>query len=141
TFNGLPQVYMKADPRSTRFGIFQIDNNPTSNSRIIDSLWPKNSLALANGYGGVVGTDVEHVPLRFAGTNYFPATLCINNAASTSTRTGYADGDGIIRPADATYPDPSLSGTGSSTPYNTSDYRPIILNRPFQNVAELGYVF
>ena len=47
----------------------------------------------------------------------------------------------MIRPADATYPDPSLSITGSSTPYNTSDYRPIILNRPFQNVAELGYVF
>src|SRR5205823_10037107 len=41
TLNGLPQVYMKADPRSTRFGIFQIDNNPTGNSRIIDSLWPK----------------------------------------------------------------------------------------------------
>src|SRR5439155_1795243 len=36
TFNGLPQVYMKADPRSTRFGIFQMDTNPTGNSRIID---------------------------------------------------------------------------------------------------------
>src|SRR5205807_5547006 len=68
-------------------------------------------------------------------------TLWINNALSTSTRTGYADGDGIIRPADATYPDPSVTTTGSSTPYNTLDYRPIILNRPFQNVAELGYVF
>jgi hypothetical protein len=84
---------------------------------------------------------VEHAPLRFAGSTYFPATLCINNALSTSTRTGYADADGIIRPADATYPDPSVATTGSSTPYNTSDYRPIILNRPFQNVAELGYVF
>ena len=143
TLNGLPQVYMKADPRSTRFGIFQIDNNPTGNSRIIDSLWPKNSLSLPNGYGGSVGTAVEHVPLRFAGTNYFPATLCINNAASTSTRTGYADSDGIIRPADATYPDPSVAITGSSTPYYTTDlsYHPIILNRPFRNVAELGYVF
>jgi len=137
-----PAVYMKADPRATRFGIFQIDNNPTANSRIIDSVWPLNSSTfLPNGYGGAVGTIVEHVPLRFAGTNYFPATLCINNAASTSTRTGYADADGIIRPADATYPDPSVATTGSSTPYNTSDYRPIILNRPFQNVAELGYAF
>src|SRR5205807_7379691 len=43
TLNGLPQVYMKADPRSTRFGVFQIDNNPTGNSRIIDSLWPSGS--------------------------------------------------------------------------------------------------
>src|SRR6266480_869953 len=143
TLNGLPQAYMKADPRSTRFGIFQIDNNPTGNSRIIDSLWPKNSSNLPNGYGGAVGTVVEHVPLRFAGTNYFPATLCINNAASTTTRTGYADRDAIIRPADATYPDPSVAITGSSTPYYTTDlsYHPIILNRPFRNVAELGYAF
>ena len=146
TFNGLPQVYMKADPRATRFGIFQMDTNPTGNSRIIDSVWPLNSsTALPNGYGGAVGTVVEHVPLRFAGSNYFPATFSINNGQSNSIRntvtTNYADNDGVVRPADATYPDPSLSITGSSTPYNTSDYRPIILNRPFQNVAELGYVF
>ena len=37
-----PGVYMKADPRATRFGIFQMDANPTGNSRIIDS-------SLANG--------------------------------------------------------------------------------------------
>jgi len=139
-----PAVYMKADPRSTRFGIFQMDTNPTGNSRIIESLWPSGSSALPNGYGGVVGTTfpgpVEHAPLRFAGNNYFPATLSINNAASTSARTGYADSDGIIRQADASYPDPSLTTTGSSTPYNTSDYHPIMLNRPFRNVAELGYV-
>ena len=100
---------------------------------------------LPNGYGTVSTTfpaPVEHAPQRFAGTNYFPATLCINNAASTSTRTGYADADGIIRPADAAYPDPS--GTiGSSTPFYTADlaYHPIVLNRPFRNVAELGYAF
>jgi len=141
-----PAAYMKADPRSTRFGIFQMDTNPTGNSRIIDSPWPLNSSTfLPSGYGGAVGLTfpgpVEHAPLRFAGSKYFPATLCINNAASTSTRTGYPDIDAIIRPADATYPDPSFSTTGLSTPYNTSDYRPIILNRLFQNVAELGYVF
>ena len=138
---------MKADPRSTRFGIFQMDTNPTGNSRIINSIWPSGSAALANGYGGNVSTTfpapVEHAPQRFAGTNYFPATLCINNAASTSTRTGYADEDGIIRPADAAYPDPSVLTTGSSTPFYTADlaYHPIVLNRPFRNVAELGYAF
>src|SRR5206468_12262630 len=81
--------------------------------------------------------------LRFVGNPYFPATLCINAAASTSTRTGYADNDGIIRPADCVYPDPSDTNTGSSTPYyiTSADYRPIILNRPLRNVAELGYAF
>src|SRR5262249_27128661 len=55
-----PGVYMKADPRATRFGIFQVDTNPTGNSRIIDSLWPKGVSAPSsptpppNGYGGTV---------------------------------------------------------------------------------------
>jgi hypothetical protein len=142
-----PGAFMKADPRSTRFGIFQMDTNPTGNTRIIDSVWPIGPTTLPNGYGGTVSTTfpapVEHAPQRFAGTNYFPATLCINNAASTSTRTGYADNDGIIRPADATYPDPSIATTGSSTPFYTADlsYHPIVLNRPFRNAAELGYAF
>src|SRR5207245_5771059 len=35
----------------------------------------------------------------------------------------------------------AYSGYGASTPYNTSVYRPIMLNRPFRNVAELGYAF
>src|SRR5207253_6372481 len=46
-----PAAYMKADPRSTRFGIFQMDTNPTGNSRIINSIWPSGAAALANGYG------------------------------------------------------------------------------------------
>ncbi len=139
---------MKADPRSTRFGIFQMDTNPTGNSRIIDSLWPLNSsAALPNGYGGAVNANfpgpVEHAPVRFAGTNYFPGTLCINNGGTPTTRTSYADNDGVVRPADATYPDPSVLTTGSSTPFYTADlaYHPIVLNRPFRNVAELGYAF
>jgi hypothetical protein len=80
---------------------------------------------------------------------YFPATLCINNAASTSTRTGYADNDGIIRPADAVYTEAPATGssTGSATPYyatttaGSADYHPIVLNRPLQSVAEVGYAF
>ena len=138
-----PYCFMKADPRATRFGIFQMDSNLTTTARITQSLWPTGDANAPNGYGGAVGTAVEHAPLRFAGNNYFPATLSINNAASTSTRTGYADNDGIIRPADATYPDSSVATTGSSTPYYTTslDYHPIILNRPFRNVAELGYAF
>src|SRR5260370_17916607 len=133
---------MKADPRSTRFGLFQMDTNPTGNSRIVDSVWPIGSAALPSGYGGAVSTTfpgpVEHAPQRFAGTNYFPATLCVNNAASTSARTGYADGDGIIRPADATYPDPSFPTTVSSTPFYTTNLpsHPPVLNPPFPNLLQ-----
>jgi hypothetical protein len=146
---------MKSDPRATRFGIFQF-RPPSSwtTTRITDPLWPTGNSTLPNGYGGNIADPpdnthpVEHAPIRFSisgGGNgiYFPATLCINNAPSTSTRTSYADGDAVIRPADATYPDPSVATTGSSTPYysTSTDYHPIMLNRPFRNVGELGYSF
>src|SRR5438445_2643754 len=50
---------------------------------------------------------------------------------------------GSSQNADSAYPDPSVLTTGSSTPFYTADlaYHPIILNRPFRNVAELGYAF
>jgi hypothetical protein len=107
------------------------------------------------------------VPIRFsvpAGSPYFPATLSINPSPPPSptpsptpldpryiVATTYADNDNVIRPADAIYPDPTANtaGTGSWTPYyydpanptTSIVYRPIMLNRPFRNGAELGYVF
>ena len=142
-----PAAYMKADPRATRFGIFQIDTNPTTSSRIVLPLWPNADGNVPNGFGGAVGTDVEHVPNRFSSAAYYPATLAINSSVdprATATTT-YTDNDNVSRPADAIYPDPTanIRGTGSWTPYYTSStvYRPIMLNRPFRNVAELGYAF
>lgn len=141
-----PAVYMKADPRSTRFGIFQINTNPTSSSRIMLPLWPGNNGTVPNGYGGIVGTDVGHVPQRFAADPYYAGTFSINAAPDgvrDTITTTYADNDGVIRPADAIYRDPTKTSTGSSTPYytTTKDYEPIMLNRPFRSAAELGYVF
>lgn len=154
-----PPCLMKSDPRSTRFGIAQV-NATASSSTIIEPLW-SSAISLPNGYGGAIsdpGGLVEHAPLRFVGNPYYPATLCINNAPITSTRTAYADNDEIIRPADCAYPDPTTSAR-LSTPYypaptpspsptppaNTTlefnDYQPVILNRPFRSVAELGYAF
>lgn len=69
----------------------------------------------------------------------------------------YADADGVIRRGMAAYMDPSkgLSGGMVGQPLATSfcipsgnypdkrqkESRPVILNRPFRTVAELGYVF
>ena len=129
---------MKADPRATRFGIFQTDTNPTTSSRILLSPWPGNNGAVPNGYGGTIGTDVEHVPLRFnGGGTYYPATFSINNGVTANPTpparytqaTSYADNDAIVRLADAVYGDPFFTSTGSSTAYNTTSYQPVILNR------------
>ena len=146
-----PAAYMKTDPRATRFGIFQSDTNPTTSSRIVSSLWPSGSGTVPNGYGGTVGTEVEHVPNRFSSAAYYPATLSVNGAADNpivryNATTPYADNDAITRPADAVYPGAATT-TGSSTPYydtgaaSSRVYHPIMLNRPFRNVAELGYAF
>ena len=148
---GPPSCLMKTDPRATRFGIFQMDTNPASTARITDPLWPSGSAALPNGYGGNIadpGGPVEHAPNRFSSAAYYPATFSINptnglpDAPRDTAVTTYADNDGVTRPADAIYPGAATS-TGSSTPYYTTStsYHPIILNRPFRNVAELGYVF
>ncbi len=146
-----PAVYMKADPRATRFGIFQMDTVlTTTKSRLVLPLWPSPTdystvTTVPNGFGGTVGTDVEHVPNRFSSAAYYPATFAINtsvtDARDTATTT-YSDNDAVIRPADAIYPGGATT-TGSSTPYYTTStsYHPIMLNRPFRNVAELGYAF
>ncbi len=139
-----PDVYMKADPRATRFGIFQMDTALTiAGSRITLSPWPNNDPNVKNGFGGTLGTDVEHIPNRFSSAVYFPATFAINGPvdARDNATTTYADNDNVTRSADAKYANTTNTGFGSSTPYNTSAYQPIILNRPFRNVAELGYAF
>jgi hypothetical protein len=134
-----------------------MDTNPSSNpsdartSRIMRSIWPSNDSTVPNGYGGAVGTSfpgpVEHAPVRFSSADYYPATFSINGSPDgrDTATTIYADNDGVTRPADAIYPDPTAgtTGTGSWTPYYTGStvYRPIMLNRPFRNVAELGYAF
>jgi len=145
-----PAAYMKADPRATRFGIFQMDTPlTTAKSRVVLPLWPSPTdyptvTTVPNGFGGTVGTDVEHVPNRFSSAAYYPATLSINgpvDARDNATIT-YADNDAVIRPADAVYPGAATT-TGASTPYytNSTSYHPIMLNRPFRNVGELGYAF
>jgi hypothetical protein len=138
-----PNNLLKADPRSTRFGPFQLTTATTS--RITQSLWPSGQ---TNGYGGAIADPagpVAHAPARFStsGLPYFPATLCQNTSASTASRTSYSDNDGVLRPADAAYPDPSTVVIGSSTPYYATsvDYHPIVVNRPFRNTGELGYAF
>jgi Tfp pilus assembly protein PilX len=59
---------------------------------------------------------------------------------STNRDTYYADPDGVIRHGDAA----NFSGTNGQPlqmPTNTNTSRPIILNRPFRSVAEMGYAF
>ena len=77
---------------------------------------------------------------------YYPGALSDN---LTSSSTYYADPDGVVRPgmgaytggnsgspASGGYPQADDSGT---TSFNIRNSRPVMLNRPFRSVADMGY--
>jgi Tfp pilus assembly protein PilX len=84
------------------------------------------------------------------GTTSAPGYLYFNQSVGGSPEY-YNDADGVLRPASGAYATvganntPMSTGSGStpSAAQNTNNYasRPIILNRPFRSVAELGYAY
>jgi hypothetical protein len=133
--------YQRIDPRTDRFG--------TSVGRWTyatrDNNWPGGSLRNDNTKG-LAGVD--YFPRPSSGfiypsnsdptifQNFFMGTLS-DNAAGSNPR--YTDPDGVLRSADGAFYStgndgrPLISGNVAS--------RPVVLNRPFRNVGELGYAF
>lgn len=79
----------------------------------------------------------NHFQPSFIAGDYYLALLAANNASIVGpdgNSCTYADPDGVTRPADAWYGvNPFASGDSSA--------RPLVLNRPFRSVGELGHVF
>src|SRR5207248_10966632 len=139
----LPFFLLKSYPRLNRFGAFQIDTNtiqqPASDNRIDVPLWEANNSKYKNGFGGSIGSDVEHVAMLFKGNKpYLPGTLCLNTGSSSNSATGYVDLDGVQRYGDTGF-SPQNGSTNAETPYDVTntEYEPVVLNRPFQNVGAL----
>jgi len=114
-----------ADPRSTRFGLWAgIDGrrNTTWNAAVL----PPADLSVGLP-GSASGWTIPATSLNFGDLS--------KNLIGSSTR--YTDPDGILRSGDAgnstAATDPLLPGITNS--------RPVILNRPFRSVADLGYAF
>lgn len=117
----------KIDPRSYRFDASY-------------SLPPEYSLRPGASYTSLIGWLHDYP--EFFGTKYdwkTPAPIGLlarNKLGSDPTiPVSYPDVDGVTRPADGFH--------GDCNPYLANDRtaRPKILNRPFQSVAELGYIF
>ena len=164
---GPPSTYMTCDPRTFRFNPWELI---ASMVLPVDSLWsgwasgalPQYTTA---GYGGAVGTGyldyAQQWPSNFVTANYFPATLCRNNSPFSPNNTSassYPDPDGVQRIADSgLFPasttsstgnpfydptvNPNLTASGLGPGGQREADRPIILNRPFNHVADLGYAF
>jgi hypothetical protein len=149
-------IFASNDPRSTRFNfwIFTRDNAPALTAAENMILWSPLNIAAPyqKGLGGS-SSLVQRKPAIF-GSLYSPAQLSRNNNGSdaaisgtdnSSTRgnagaeTSYVDTDGLRRIADSglfVNPDATVGN-----PFERLLDRPVILNRPFRSVGELGLVF
>ena len=161
------EIYMatRVDPRSDRWGSFYLWAQGNANA----TLTPNNAYLIPYQYRNFAITSnpspnvYQHLT-QYSGTNYnsssvspgwtglgvaaAPGRLQRNAVASDPFR--YTDPDGVQRRGVAAYAsDTSSAGwpmnsSNTSAAYNPTynpASRPIVLNRPFRSIAELGNVF
>lgn len=154
---GAPESYtaneffaMKADPRTARYGIA---GNFNGRGNLEVSV---REATINGGFGHDSQTGINDVD---ASTNrlstdgggnpgrFFPGMLASNAPDGSGTQvfdypSGSTNGRGIARPGDDFYN--RMAGgdiTNTTSLYFVPSARPIVLNRPFRNVGELGFVF
>jgi len=127
---------LRSDPRTDRFGVAVNGNTPYAYGNTVrPSGHPGTFLhgllykpAVGWTYGGPSGDEM------------YPGLLSENKPEST---THYSDPDGTIRRGDSAYADTSVSTGGlplaQDPEFSKTKSRPLILNRPFRSVAEMGY--
>jgi Tfp pilus assembly protein PilX len=124
----LDQAFIKSDPRSTRFNsvidtLTDANASPTPIAAVIKSIWPNGTSPANLGSG-------SNNPAIYA-----------QNASS------YTDADGQFRMGDngPALSNPYAAISPSPSPTTTSQFgetvRPLVLNRPFRSVGEMGYAF
>ena len=127
---------MRSDPRSDRFGIAVSGN----------SMYPYGHTVRPGGHMGNYVHNLLNKPAAgwvyggMSGDAMYPGLLSDNKPTSI---THYADPDGTIRRGDSAYSNDYVSfgglPVGQDPEFSKSKSRPIILNRPFRSVAEMGY--
>lgn len=146
---GTHQAY-KPDPRTARLGIgrynFNTRNEMTGSfswapeHSFAASLRPTDASTMSRGpsakYPETEGTthNLTFATAGAASGAYRPA-MFERNLPSDGSGTYYLDNDGVARPGDNRFQ------ARADSIYNQSLARPVILNRPFRSVGELGFVF
>lgn len=147
--------FITSDPRTNRMGMFAgnfrlvngvtTPNFPTTLIVSRRYSWPIRKSNSTSVNESVKKSEEIGIDKGYTGTDVYPALLYENTEAATQ----FKDPDGVIRmgdggfaPGQADVPftvlnlDPASNPTAAANPS-----RPIILNRPFRSVAELGYAF
>jgi hypothetical protein len=145
-------VACKTDPRAQRLGVFGAGGVPPDNTtlrRSTDLTAPGVPFANRSGYPAWHTVDgmswdcntwkflwraTRPLPTALAGRNE-PADATLDDLSDNrmDSPTLIADPDGVVRPADGTRRT-NIPGVGSPA-------RPMMLNRPFRSVGEMGYAF
>jgi hypothetical protein len=125
-----------SDPRSDRFGLYKF-YFPTSTA-----LPASNQTIRPTEAAGMSSTQPN-----WFGSTIYPGLLTENFAGRSGDKTHYADPDGLVRRADGGYATGAIVNGGypmsnpMSMPVTSASVpdRPVVLNRPFISVAEMGY--
>lgn len=136
--------YARVDPRSDRFGMsaYWYPANPAAGYALDKSIRPDSGDGFGLRFGWPNSPAFRYNPQP--GNNLFHLGVLSDNIVGKAAY--YSDVDGVVRPAAGAY----TSGAGadgfplipsSSATDNQHGRRPVILNRPFQSVAEIGYAF
>lgn len=133
-----PSCYeIRSDPRTDRFGVFgSYDPSDPGNRMAAFSRTIRPDAG--DGEQAHVGV-AAHPGWTYGGAQPGAVYLGTLSDNTTSSATRYADPDGVLRRADGAY---SGGGNLDGRPLATDNFasRPLVLNRPFRSVADLGYV-
>jgi hypothetical protein len=126
---------LHSDPRTNRFGFAGGGGGPvaqmlTNNLNFITGAGAAIDFQAISSLGGSSPFSTSDFPLA-------------DYSYNQSSIPNYHDNDGVIRRGDSNPTAGELSGPthGADSPYTYGDARPIVLNRAFTSVAEMGYAF
>jgi hypothetical protein len=130
-FTAAVLAYAYADPRTSRFGLTICNGGNVGRSMMA------NNFNIIDNSTGI--PFLYKIPSPSSNTFFKLADYAYNTASSSH----YVDPDGTIRKGDS---NPLTTGShGIYSPFDDTadkiDARPIVLNRPFTSVAEMGYAF
>jgi len=137
--------FMVADPRTRRLAVQ--GTNPDWAGYPGTSLRPNAGAGQAALWGAPSTCTFIPAGATNAKRSLYLGLLSSNTATPLGGAAAYySDKDGIVRPGDTIFstdaPTAGLDGCAFATPTTgTESRRPLVLNRPFRSVGELGYAF
>jgi len=138
-------AFVRPDPRTDRFGVLA-SGGPAS---FLPSPNPPGQYFNTIRPGVAAGSEAHSSSRSISSPGWFFSsgssghfgTLSENTVSSD---TYYADPDTLVRPGDGAYANGNLNDGGyplANDSFSSLHSRPIMLNRPFRSVADIGYVF